>query len=306
MTLLALAASSLAIAAPAAYKPDLTPGLCRAVAARPGLDQQHVVGEFRILYALSGPDALPDAADQNGNGVPDRIDDLAAQLTTARDFYNAALGLTPPLRQPRYRRAQAIRVTVRAMTGHNGLAFDEVIRSSPSACVIGIAVNRALTFDHNPTAAHELFHLYQYGYAMFKRGWYLEGMARWIEQAFLPVAAPLALVRDVAECRSVFGLSYGAATFWRALASRAAPVLAPPALRSRVYHSGGAILRDKPFTGASAVRPMLEALARRSDEIADRAGIARYGFAEREQTAARHDAMLCAAVEQAVASPAHR
>jgi len=39
---------------------------------------------------------------------------------------------------------------------------------------------------NNSTPAHELFHLYQYGYALFKQRWYLEGMAKWMETVFKP------------------------------------------------------------------------------------------------------------------------
>jgi hypothetical protein len=154
-----------------------------------GLNHSLSVDEFRISYATEGPDAVTDLSDANRNGMPDVIDDLATQLTTARVVYSDVLGLQHPLKRPRYRLATAVNVFVVKMERGNGLAFDEVVdettrKGTPGlGCSIKIFVNSNLRPSKNISPAHELFHLYQYAYTMFKTRWYLEGMARWVETA---------------------------------------------------------------------------------------------------------------------------
>jgi hypothetical protein len=70
---------------------------------RTGLDRKLVVDEFRIYYSLSGEDALPDVADVNRNSIPDRIDNIALQLVTARKLFVDVLKLRHPLQGPRYK-----------------------------------------------------------------------------------------------------------------------------------------------------------------------------------------------------------
>src|SRR5690606_26182465 len=70
---------------------------------RSALERTHQVGEFRIYFALQGEDSLPDAGDKNGNRIPDRIDNIALQLTTARDLYTEVLALRHPLESRRYK-----------------------------------------------------------------------------------------------------------------------------------------------------------------------------------------------------------
>ncbi len=62
----------------------------------------------------------------------------------------------------------------------NGLAFDRVAAETMSdgrklPCGLKFVLNAALEPARNITPAHEFFHLYQYGYAVFKQKWYLEG-----------------------------------------------------------------------------------------------------------------------------------
>ena len=101
---------------------------------RVALDRMHPADEFRIFYALTGPDALPDRTDINSNGVPDRIDNVALQLTTARSVYVDVLKLRHPLKGPRYAgRARFIDVHVATppfqpgAKRQNGQAGDAVV-----------------------------------------------------------------------------------------------------------------------------------------------------------------------------------
>src|SRR5690606_16972046 len=88
---------------------DVTGSASRGGACRPvyfshlsALDQVLQVGEFRIYYTVRGSHSLEALADTDRNGTPDMVDDLALQLTTARNLYSKVLGLRHPLEQARY------------------------------------------------------------------------------------------------------------------------------------------------------------------------------------------------------------
>ena len=280
-------------------KPDAgVPGRCIVVTQPTPLDRVLKVDEFRIRYTLSGPDALLRQADINDNDVPDVIDDLATQLTAAREFYGETLGLRHPLDQPRYRLASAIEVLVRKMRT-NGLAYDEVNRLPlrQSDCVLTIELSSDLRVDRNLSPAHELFHLYQYGYAMFKRPWYLEGMARWMESAFVaPMPRPASEASNLG-CEELASRSYDAADYWRALARQSGTVRYPLSLRSRAYVSGRSVIAVSKLPGGGAVRPILEALETASAVTAAREGVQMYSVPEAVQRSPRFDATICEAVE---------
>jgi hypothetical protein len=289
---------------------DSSAGRCRIAASGTAarLNKTLNVDEFRIRYATEGPDALADATDANGNGIPDAIDDLVIQLTTARSVYVDVLGLRHPLRQPRYRMAEAINVSVMAMAQGNGLAFDEVSReksqdgTGQEACALSFAVNSRLQPHRNITPAHELLHLFQYGYAMFKTRWYLEGMTRWMETAFVDngVVDRDALRTPYARCEDVFASASSASPYWRAkarAAGRSGAVQIPPALFARTYVNGQRVFSSPVFEGGRFAVPVLEALQKLSAEVAAQNGLARYNWPEDTQRSDRFDAQICQAVE---------
>ena len=145
---------------------------------RVALDQCYVSYEFRIYYALDGPDALPQdqRRDTNGNGVPDRIENTALQLVAARRIYHDVMKLRHPFDSPRYKdKVKFFDVNVWDLPT-NGSAGDGVVNyHRPSDPPEGVQV---LTIDlqrklnaRNLTPAHELFHQFQHGYTLFKNSW---------------------------------------------------------------------------------------------------------------------------------------
>ncbi len=111
------------------------------------------------------------------------------QLQAAKYLYSHVLGLRFPLQQKIYAQARQINVYVLQLPKGNGLAFDRVAAETMNdgrqlPCGLKFVLNAALEPARNITPAHEFFHLYQYGYAVFKQTWYLEGMARWMENSF--------------------------------------------------------------------------------------------------------------------------
>ena len=295
---------------------DSSAGRCRVTASGTAarLNRTLSVDEFRIRYATEGPDALADSTDANGNGVPDVIDDLVIQLTTARSVYVDVLGLRHPLRQPRYRLAGAINVSVMAMAQGNGLAFDEVSRENPQDsagggdCALSFAINSHLQPSRNITPAHELFHLFQYGYAMFKTRWYLEGMTRWMETAFVDNSAVDrdALRTRYARCEDVFASPLSASPYWRMkarAAGRNGSARIPPVLLARTYVNGQRVFSSPVFEGGRFALPVLEALQKLSAEVAAQNGLPLYNWPEDMQRSNRFDAQICQTAEALGSAP---
>lgn len=281
--------------------PSASASPCHSISVRTqGLDRSYRSGVFRIHYAVSGPDAIGEQKDINSNGVPDVIDNLARQLVTSNDYYIHVLGLTPPLSQPRYRQAERIQILVRNVRRQTGLSFDEAVREpGQKSCELMIVVSARLAFDRNPTAAHELFHLFQYGYAMFKVPWYLEGMARWIEGIFLqPGDVDRTAPRVPVRCESVLQESYTASRFWKSAALATFPTRsAQPDLRLREsrYVSGRPIIADGSFRWG-IVRSILERLQKVSLQLSgDR--LPASGWPETAQKSHRFDRQMCQSID---------
>lgn len=279
---------------------------CRAGAEMASrLDQTLSVDEFRIRYALQGPDALADTSDADRNGVPEAIDNMVTQLRAARTLYTETLGLRHPLQQPRYGLASAIDVFVVAMDRANGLAFDEVSYEKlpdgrqAASCAVSIFVSSRIQSNRNVTPAHELFHLFQYGYAMFKSRWYLEGMTRWMETAFI---GDEVVNRDAerggrARCEEATGSGPSSSPYWRTLAqTKAGPVVLPNDLSTRTYTDGRRVFARSIFQGGTFARIALDELHRLSLETAVVTSLPAYNWPESVQRSNRFDAMICASM----------
>ena len=300
----ACAAWALLCAPASGQQSSREPGSCLAgFETEARLDRTLDIDEFRIRYAAQGTDA----EDLNGNGVPDVIDDLAIQLVAARSLYTDVLNLTHPLQQPRYRLARKIDVFVIALERVNGLAFDEVSferragGGKASDCALSIHISERVQPRRNATPAHELFHLYQYGYAMFKSGWYLEGLTRWMEAPFFGQRAidRDALKGNYARCEDVLARGPGSSPFWRSLARSRGPegdVALPGWLRAMRYVDGRPVFAADIFEGGRLPKVVLTQLEKSSAAASERSGLPMYKWPERLQQSSEFDADICAAV----------
>lgn len=248
---------------------------------RVALERHLVREEFRIYYSLEGKDALPEAgrADTDGDGVPDKIQDLALQLVVARKMYADVMGLRHPFQSPRYRgRVRFFDVNVLGIT-NRGTAGDAIVNyhrpSDPpeGVDVLSIDIDRDLD-ARNLTPAHELFHEFQNGYTLFKNAWYTEGTARWAEYAFREGAGHGGhLPRAWPAVERLFGQRYEAAAFWNTLARAAdaeGKLRAPERLMAARYLGDPRpIMEDERLYGTALIRALLEELDR-SDDIASR------------------------------------
>lgn len=297
------------ILSPAAEGPSLPEWKKR----RSALTHRHQVQEFRIHYSLEGRDGLQDLKDQNQNGIPDRIEDIATQLITARDLYQDVLGLRHPLQSPRYReRARFIDINVGRLpftTGApklNGSAGDAIVNyyrpMDPPEGVEVLTIDILNTLSSsNLTPTHELFHLYQYGYTLYKGGWYLEGTARWSELAFKEGAGkPESLPRSREDLEKLWTKRYDAIGFWAALAHTADPesriIIPPQLLERRLLGNGEPVIRDSLFPGATLLKDFLEAMDRRDDETSREKGLNPLDWPETFQKSPENNPMIWKAV----------
>jgi len=274
------------------------------------LDQVLADGNFQIHYAVQGPQAIRNLSDADKNGIPDVVDDIALQLKTADQLYSGVLRLVHPLRQPRYAHAKHVNVFVLAMAKGNGLAFDEVIndqtqnRKSDTGCAIRMYINRDLRPSQNATPAHELFHLYQYGYAMFKRSGYLEGLARLAESPFIgKQRAQSATNWNPADtCTEILSQSYSASGYWRQRSQELhlKPIQIPVALLSRRYSDGRPVLKEQSLNGGKFIQSVLDSLQSASAKVSVTSGLPLYKWPEKIQRSGRFDQEMCAAIEKTV------
>lgn len=280
---------------------------------RSALDKRYTVDEFRIYYTLDGDDALPDVVDVNKNSIPDRIENIALQLTTASRLYVETLELRHPLESPRYGdRAEFIDVHVGSLpfepggAENKGSAGDGVVNYyRPSDPDGGIEV---LTMDvskglptRNVTPAHELFHLFQYGYTMFKVGWFLEGTARWSEFTLREGSGePKGLPLDEDDLSKLFSMKYEAAGFWITLAhasdSRGQLRIPPDLLRATYIGTYEPIIRDTQFRGAPLLKDLLEALDEADDTVSAALDLEPFAWKESRQRSPDNNPYVWAAV----------
>lgn len=261
---------------------------------------------FRIWYATEGEHALKDSTVNPAvNNIPVIINDLLLQLHTADKYYSQELGLTPPLSQQRYKQAELIDVSLIAMKKGNGLAFDEVISGKNSQgiehhpCGIKIHINSALQPSHNITPAHELFHLYQYSNSMFKASWYLEGMTRWVEKAFLGAHKREPDSHLKISCSDVNKESYTASRYWQNLSKRKAAkdIKINKEYLDIKYSNGKPVFQTDTFINGSSVKYFFDVLKKESANQSVINNLPEYRWPERIQRSFRFDKDMCRAVE---------
>jgi hypothetical protein len=276
---------------------------------RVSLDRRFVCEEFQIHYAIGGAHALPaaDQLDSNRDGVPDKIQNIALQLVTARRCYVEVLGLRHPFESLRYRdRVKFIDVNVWALQGKNGMAGDAIVNyHRPSDPPEGVEV---LTLDlsaklpsRNLSPAHELFHMFQNGYTLFKNAWYYEGTARWSEDLLREGAGRAgSLPATAAELEELFKLSYGASRFWQALARATdskGKVSVPQDLRAVCYRgSQKPIVEDDVFYGGQLLKALLEELDNADDLVSRENGLDPLDWSEARQRSSENNRPIWNAV----------
>lgn len=143
-------------------------------------------GRIRVWYQTEGPDAvLP--ADENVNGIPDQVEDVALQVEAMHKLMVEALGFPDPFKSKRFHPAKMVEIFFMGrerMKNASGIAYDELQKAKeepPGTKSIRFRMASDVQPHRNATPAHEYFHLIQYGNSYFKNSWYAEGTARWAE-----------------------------------------------------------------------------------------------------------------------------
>lgn len=277
--------------------------------------QKYEIPPFRILYTTTGSHAVLDTVDVNSNGIPDYVENIARQADFMRRALNN-LGFRDPLESARYRAAEYIDISVRDIGSSNGIAYDEpaVYPNVPiktNSCALLISLSRNLSGFPSTWAVvgHELFHLYQNSYSMFKPSWFMEGTARWAEYLIrigyansvsttpLPSSA-------VAMQANVYSQSYPMA-FWDRLIQQidASPdnvVDIPVSIKNATYVDGSYIMKDSYLKGVPFVVALLQALESESIVLTEVNSWPVYGWQETDQKDVLHNSRILRVLQRVV------
>lgn len=269
-----------------------------------GVWHEYQHGEFIIQYTLEGEHALQNPDDTTLSGIPDVVADLATQLDVMRDML-LKLDFQLPLESPRYKSQDARSIVVRFqnLPRGNGIAYDEVHKTRAGECVLLISIGKHYR-SGGLTPAHELFHLVQYGYTMFKRPWFHEATARWAETILGKTSVAARPIPDnEADRKAFWAQSYSAVSVWYGLIKRCNQnhirVAVPDHLSALRYRNGHPVILDEDIPGHEFIRQVLEQLGRLSDLITQKEGLRPHRWSEKVQRDPRYDAEMWSLVLQA-------
>lgn len=234
--------------------------------------------------------------------------DLQRQLVAADMLYQQVLGLTAPLDKPRYQRANYIKVIMALIDG-NGLSYDEVTADKALDtldCNISMKLKATLKAT-NGTPAHELFHMYQNSYFMFKNRWLTEGTAQWSESLLnkgLGKRISASLPQNLEELEATMQLSYNASAMWTRLfqlVDKKKEFNIPRSIKATAYTNGDSIIKDNKAYGTSFIKVLFEELEAQSKQASSDNGWDTYNWKERDQkSAASNNVYIWRAVQNAV------
>lgn len=251
--------------------------------------------EFSIYYDLEGKAALLHQQDVNSNRIPDVVEDIMTQLIVSRRLLTEVLGYKHPLNQPRFEGVSSIRVRLVNMESGHGVAFDEPHRfpdqRATASCSLLIKMSHRLDAS-SYTPVHELFHLYQYGYAPFKTRWFLEGSARWAESLLNNKTLVTDSIPSNMMLNDFFKKSYDAGRVWQTLAMKADPageLNLPPDIKAMRYLNGAAVVADSQLHGHAFVKSVMEQFADYGFQVSGQIGVDPYHWDEQIQNSNQFD-----------------
>ncbi len=275
------------------------------------LDQVYIENEFRFFYTLRGKHQLPAKYQQdlNHNKIPDYVEFLARRLNIAHQVYQQ-LGFVSPLKNRYKGKAKSIDIHLLKL-GNKGTAGDSVVyfryrhfpRLSQPALSIKLSNNLSRT---TLTPVHELFHLYQYGYTLFKNRWFTEGTARWAEYIFKKgTGSRENLPKNQSQLQKIMAKTYGAKVFWRRLAylldhNRGRFVL--PNIKNHKKLKGfSKLIEDNRIYGYPFIRTFLEFLERYDKIASSDYQLGSEHWPEQQQKSASNNIYLLCALKQTIA-----
>jgi hypothetical protein len=265
------------------------------------------VDEFYIFYSDldSSIHKLPNPTDSNKNNIPDYVEDIATQAKSSRDIFNHA-GFISLLEKPRYKNANAISIFLKKMDG-NGVAYEAISKHTntstsvemPCSTVMAISNNlENFPADYWTTVTHELFHLYQYGYAQFKNSWYLESLANWAERSLrLDITQATKKLNALPQTKDeiktdIFDKNYNA--LWRRLflIHSKDNLAIPEQFKTRTYTNGTKVFKDDEWRGTNLVVNIMNNLEKESERITKQENWPNYYWKESDQRSKQWDALI--------------
>jgi hypothetical protein len=262
---------------------------------RESLQKRQPVGsDYEIFYSLSGPHAFPGGLALEG---------LAEQINLAVRVYGRELGLAPPLALRRYAEVQRIDVHVLDLGDRRGSAADGIhIFDYQHFGREGPALTLAISNDWQPpnrTPEHEVFHAYQYAYTFFKNPWFLEGLARSMENLFRDGGWKNEPLPDTEEAlEAVLAESYRADRMW----NRLALLCDPGCERKPRTLSDGCEESAPAVCGRAFVKPLLVALDIADDQAAYDRDLSLSYWPEDEQRSDENEPYMLEALADVIAS----
>ena len=248
-------------------------------------------GVVYVIYDETGEKAPKDMTDANTNGVPDFVEDLATQLNATRELFHEVFNFPDPLKSERFKNVTSIEIDIEAKTETNkanGNAYSGVRKKSrhnPNERAIHIRVANTVDPHRHVTTTHEYFHLIQYGATHFRNKWFLEGMARWSQDALSKINYPPAqdiprMLKDNGDKERLFQRSYKAAElFWYPLAMDMHDKAKIPSrlMKKYKYVNGSPVFHDDIFYGPNVMLKVLRAMKAKENDAAISEGFANVG-----------------------------
>lgn len=227
-------------------------------------------GKIRVVYSLNEIEQT----DINKNNIPDYIENIAIQANATIDALDY-LGFINPLNSPRYKsEVRYIDIHVVSIS-YNGIAYDKPYLSSFDGTkkekALLIKLNSKLkNFPGNywTVVAHEIFHLYQYGYSPLKLSWYLEGMANWSERLLrkddIDIKGRVLLPTSSSSLQNnIYQVPYNKLWYRLAFLSKMndSQLNLPDSIIKRTYVDDSLVFKDKSFSGYIFMRNFLSNLS---------------------------------------------
>jgi len=227
-------------------------------------------GKIRVVYTLNEIEQT----DANKNSIPDYVENIAIQANATIDALDY-LGFVNPLNSPRYN-SEVNYIDIHVVSiNYNGIAYDKPYVYSFD----GPKRNKALLIKLNSrlknfpgnywtVVAHEIFHLYQYGYSPLKPSWYLEGMANWSERLLrkddIDTKGRVLLPTSSSSLQNdIYQVPYN--KLWYRLAfltkKNDSQLNLPDSIIKRTYVDGSLVFKDKSFSGYIFMRNFLSNLS---------------------------------------------
>lgn len=230
-------------------------------------------GVVYVIYDEEGAAAVKNKTDINSNGVPDVVEDIATQINAAREVF-IMFRFDDPLKSARFKNVTSIEVDIRSkeIVKTNGTAFSGVRKKSKhdhNERSLHVSIANTINPHKNSTPAHEYFHLVQYGATYFRNKWFLEGMARWSQDAVekqkkYPDGKNIPqTLSSLAAREKIFSGSYNAAgLLWYPLAINLKDNAKIPdsLMKKYKYVDGVPVFHDNIFYGANVMREVIKVM----------------------------------------------